>query len=186
MSNTKELMELWQKACEGDQKAYAELHKNLYPGLFTYSVKILKDTELADDLLQDLFIKFWQNRIKIGSIAYVKAYFYRSARSIIINYLRSHKILETRKSKMPVPEMEFSQEEVILFTESDAKLKEQLANALNKLPARQREMIYMRFYENMDYMQITDICGIKYQSIVNHIHRGVQTLRKEMSEDLFA
>lgn len=181
MSNVNELMVLWDSARDGGEKAFALLHKALYPGLFVYSVKMIKDEDLADDLLQDLFVKFWQNRVRIGSILNVKAYFYRSARSIILNYIKSTQLKNAKLDAMPEPELEFSKEELILSQEFDTELKGLMANALNKLPAKQREVVYMRFYEDMEYTQIAEITGIRYQSVINHVYRAIQILRDQYS-----
>lgn len=178
MSNVNELMVLWDSARDGDEKAFALLHKALYPGLFVYSVKIIKDEDLADDLLQDLFVKFWQNKARIGSIMNVKAYFYRSARSIILNHIKSAQLKSAKLDAMPEPEMEFSREDLILSQEYDNELKSLMANALNELPAKQREVVYMRFYEDLEYTQIAEITGIKYQSVINHVYRAIQLLRE--------
>jgi len=177
MYNVTQLIQLWDNTRGGDQKSYALLHQSLYPGLFIYAVKIIKDEDLADDLLQDLFINFWQKRQHIGSIKNVKSYFYRATRSIVLNYIKSTQALATKLDAMPEPEFEFTKEDLILSREFDEKLKGLMTVALNKLPSKQREVIYMRFYENMDYNEIAEITGTRYQSVVNNVYRGIQVLR---------
>jgi len=177
MGNVNELIVLWEHTRNGEEKAFALLHKSLYPGLFIYAMKMVKDDDLADDLLQDLFIKFWQNRLRIGSLTNVKSYFYRSTRSMVLNHIKSTQLKEAKLEAMPEPDLEFSKEELMLSQEFNAELKDLMVVALNKLPAKQREVIHMRFYENMEYNQIAEITGIRYQSVVNHVYRAVQLLR---------
>jgi RNA polymerase sigma factor (sigma-70 family) len=179
MNNANELTGLWDTARNGGEKAFASLHKALYPGLFIYAVKMIKDEDLADDLLQDLFIKFWQNKLRIGSISNVKAYFYRSARSIVLNHIKSSNLKDSKLDAMPEPDLEFSKEELILSQEFDIELKGLMAEALNKLPVKQREVVYMRFYEDLEYTQIAEITGIRYQSVINHVYRAIQLLRDQ-------
>jgi len=184
MNNFDELRVLWDNSRNDDENAFALLHQNLYPSLFSYVVRMIRDEDLAEDLLQDLFIKFWQGRVGIGTISNVKAYFFRSIRSMVLNYIRSKQLKESKLDTMPAPELDFSKEELIMSDEFDADLKELMQATLNKLPAKQREIIHMRFYQDLDYTQITKITGIKYQSVVNHVYRAVQTLREtcEFSE----
>lgn len=177
MYTTTQFINLWDNTRNGDQKSYALLHQSLYPGLFIYAVKMTKDEDLADDLLQDLFINFWQKRHHIGVITNVRSYFYRATRSMVLNHIKSSQVKATKLDAMPEPELEFSKEELILTQEFNAELKGLLSVALNKLPAKQREVIYMRFYENMEYNEIAEITGIRYQSVINNVYRGIQVLR---------
>jgi len=172
---------LWERTRTGDHSAFAQIHKKLYPGLFGYAIKMVKDEKLVDDLLQDLFIKFWQNSARIGAIQNVKAYFYRSTRSIVLNHIKSTTLKATKLLGLPEPDLEFSKEDIIVASEYHSELCRKLNCAVNGLPKKQRETVYLRFYENMEYLQIAEITGIKYQSVVNHIYRAVQSL-KEVAE----
>ena len=79
---------------------------------------------------------------------------------------------------MPEPEMEFSTEEFIISSEQDSRLHGVMVSALNELPPKQREIIHMRFYQDLEYPQIAEITGIKYQSVINHVYRAIQVLRQ--------
>lgn len=181
MSKPDQLIALWDDTRKGNENAFALLHGELYPGLFSYIRKITRDDDAADDLLQDLFLKFWETSARIGAIRNVKSYFYRAARCTVLNQLKSAQLKMARMEAMPVPDLEFSKEELILSGEVTAALSGKLASAVNRLPEKQREVMYMRFYENMEYTQIAEITGIRYQSVVNHIYRAVQLMRDTLN-----
>ncbi len=174
-----QLSELWKHVCAGEQEAYALLHYELYPGLFAYTRSILKDEDMTNDLVQDLFVKLWVKKGSIGHIENVKAYFYRAARSLSINLLRSLKTQQSRLGNFSSDEIQFSMEDLIIAEEQNVSLKKAVHEALNKLPSKQREIIHLSFFESLNYNQIADITGIKYQSVVNHVYRAVQLLRAE-------
>ena len=169
-------------ATQGDHQAYASLHKNLYPGLYSYLFQIVKDEDIVDDLLQELFVKLWHKRNKLGAIKNVKAYFFTASRSMAINYFRQVKSQAARLEKFTQPEMDFSAEDILVSAEDSTELKTNMANALNSLPARQREIIYLKFYEEMEYQKIAEVTGIQYQSVINHVFRALQTLRSEFKQ----
>jgi len=175
---TEKLIALWEGTLGGSERNYAELHANLYPKLFVFASRMLADEEVVNDLLQDLFVKFWENKQKIGTIKYVEAYFYRSARSIVLNHIRMTKHREAKLTLMPEPESVFSAEDIIVAHESDSLIKQQMVVALNSLPVKQREILIMRFYDELSYPQIAEILKIRYQSVINHVYRAVQTLRQ--------
>ena len=168
-------------ASEGNHQAYAQLHKGLYPCLFQYLLGMIKDEEIVDDLLQDLFVKLWQKRTTIGAVNNVKAYFFTAARSMAMNHFRLIKSRNLKLENFEQPEIDFSAEEIIVVAENNSQLKAMMANALNALPARQREVVYLRFYEELEYQKIADVTGIQYQSVVNHVFRALQTLRAEFA-----
>jgi len=174
---TDKLIALWEGTLEGSERDYAALHANLYPKLFVFASRILNDDELVDDLLQDLFIKFWETREKIGKIRYVEAYFYRSTRSIALNHIRLVRHREAKLTLIPQSEPVFSAEDIIVSRESDSLIKQQLVQILNSLPTKQREILIMRFYDDLSYPQIAKILKIRYQSVINHVYRAIQKLR---------
>lgn len=171
---------LWKEACEGNQKSYAELHSYLFTCLFDYARKMVKDEDVAHDLVQELFVKLWLKRSVIGEIQNVKAYVFTSIRCMGINYLKSLKLRESKVLNMEISEFEFSAEEQITIRETDLILQAKMRVAIEKLPGRQREMIYLRYFEELDYKQIVEVTGLKYQSVINHIYRAVQLLRDEL------
>ncbi|WP_183580897.1 RNA polymerase sigma factor [Mucilaginibacter sp. X5P1] len=180
--------DLWAMAINGDHQAYGSLHAILFPVLHSYILKMVKDEAVADDILQDLFIKLWQNRVNIGPINHVKSYFFTTARSITFNYFRLKKFRNDRLGKNLESEIPLSPEDILLNAEHDQALKYTMVKALNVLPARQKEILHLKYYEEMDYRKIAQITGIQYQSVINHVFRALQLLRlsfKLSEEDIF-
>lgn len=173
--------ELWDQVCLGNQQAYASLHRQLYTCLYHYANRILNDQDDANDVIQELFVKLWDKRTTIGKIQHVKSYFYRALRSTAINHLRGLKTQESRNQYFSLVDLELSTEEHMIAEEYVSEQKCILKRALDKLPVKQREIIYLRFYEDLNYNQIVEITGIKYQSVVNHIHRAITQLRTELN-----
>lgn len=182
MKNSIHLSELWEAVRLDDEVAYSTLHYQLYPKLYRYALRILKDSNSTDDLLQEVFIKLWNKRKQLDRIENVQAYFYQTTRFVVINHLRS---IQTERNKMDQLiniDIDFSAECAIIEEEKKNALKRALTHALNDLPVRQKEILYFRYYEGLDYDQIVDITGLRYQSVVNHIYRATQSLRKRFDE----
>lgn len=175
--------ELWNQVCQGNQQAYASLHSQLYPCLYPYAKRILNDQDDANDVIQELFVKLWDKRTTIGEIKHVKSYFYSALRSTAINHLRGVKMMEARNQYFSLVDLELSTEDHIIAAEDLSEQQQGMRLALQRLPVKQREIIYLRFYENLDYNQIVEITGIKYQSVVNHIHRAVTQLRTVLNSE---
>ncbi|MBD1362696.1 RNA polymerase sigma factor [Mucilaginibacter sp. ZT4R22] len=182
MSNNNQLSIWWDESRLGNVKSFGQIHHALYPSLYRYIFKIIKDDDICQDLLQDLFVKLWEKKEAIGAISFVKVYFFRTARSLTINHLKC-----IRNQNVPFEEgMEadfvFSQEEIVVKDESHSELSKMLTIALNTLPKRQREMIFLKYFDGWDYDEIAAVTGINYQSVVNHVHRGIVHLRNRTAD----
>ncbi|HSC37304.1 MAG TPA: sigma-70 family RNA polymerase sigma factor [Chitinophagaceae bacterium] len=176
-ANTERLSAWWQLACEGDTQAFEKIHRELFAALYYYALKLLEDNELADDAVQDLFIKIWVKRAEIGELQKVKAYFFTALRRQVLNQLRNLRLRQLNISRLLQPEIEFSPEEIVVHQEEADSLHARLLQLLNELPPRQREAIYLHYFENMDYQQVAAIMGVNYQSVLNLVQKAMQKLR---------
>jgi RNA polymerase sigma factor (sigma-70 family) len=184
--NLKELAKLWDEVCNGDQKAFSTLHKTLYSRMYSKVIVIIKDEELANDILQDTFVKLWLRRNYIGKIDNVPHYFFMAARSICITYIRDFKKAERRMLEIGSnidKDYQASIEEVYLERELSFGQKKVIEDALSCLPRRQSEIIQLRFYESLNLREIGLQTGMKYQSVVNNMYRAVQALRDSYPDE---
>lgn len=179
---------LWDKICLEDKHAFTTMHKQLSPELVAFAKKWVEDEEVAKDIIQDLFLKLWQKKTAIGRIENVKGYLYKAVRSMSFNYLRSIKQKHKFFNSYTLSENIYSIEDYLINEENSLKLRMTMKGALNRLPVRQREMIHLNFYENLNYNEIVIQTGIQYQSVVNHVHRAVKVLRSHLKskENVFA
>jgi RNA polymerase sigma factor (sigma-70 family) len=75
------------------------------------------------------------------------------------------------------PDLEFSQEEVLVRKEEDQQVVQKVLELLNNLPTRQKEVVYLFFFENMSISQISEVLEINYQSVMNLKQRALLKMR---------
>jgi RNA polymerase sigma factor (sigma-70 family) len=175
--HTDQLFDWWLQALEGDTHAFQSIHGELFRGLYDYALKLLQDGELANDAVQELFVKIWVKRTVIGPLKKVKPYFFTALRRQVLNQLRNLQLRELRIGALPRPDIDFSPEEIVVRNEEYLSLQAKIAALLNELPKRQKEVIYLHYFEEMDYTQIAEIMGIHYQSVLNLTQKALQKLR---------
>ncbi|WP_448700590.1 RNA polymerase sigma factor [Mucilaginibacter sp. AW1-3] len=183
MNKSDLLSDLWNDTLKGDVSAFESIHRELYPLLLHYLSKIIQDDDVCQDILQDLFIKMWERKEKFGQIKNVKVYFFKAARSMALNYIKTNKQHDPLNDDHQYIDIVFCQEEILVDAERNKEAAFVLSSALNTLPERQREMIFLKYFDGWNYDQIADVTGIKYQSVVNHVHRAVTQLRTVLSSD---
>ncbi|MGN6178721.1 MAG: RNA polymerase sigma factor [Mucilaginibacter sp.] len=182
MNNCDELSKWWEETLNGDVQSFSRIHNTLYSALYYYLFKIVKDEDAAQDILQDLFVKLWERRERLGPIKNVKYYFFKSARSLAITFLRANKTEPIDLNGGHQIDIVFSAEDILVDQEASMEMKRMLSQALNMLPNRQKEMIFLRYYDDWSYDQIAQLTGLRYQSVVNHVHRGINQLRLKLTE----
>jgi RNA polymerase sigma factor (sigma-70 family) len=131
-----------------------------------------------------LFVTIWERRDDLEHIHSPNVYLYVSLRRKII------KEMEEQRNTCDMIEVDetayitFGREEIIIRDEVKFQQKEELKKALNKLSKRQKEVIYLHYYNGLSYGEIEDILSINRQSVRNHIYRAMETLRSQLDMEI--
>ena len=150
-----------------------------YRSLFSYATKFTRDSEFVKDCLQELFLEFWKNRATLGSTDFVKSYLFKSVRNKVCRELhknRWHHHAE-QLSENYYFDVEFSIEHHLIREQTLRETANKFSELLNKLPKRQKEIIYLRFYQNLEVSEIVEVMEISAQSVYNLIHKALANLR---------
>ncbi len=173
---------VWKSLKEGDLNAFSILFKTYYPILYNYGLKIAKDIPLTEDSLQDFFLYVYEHRENLSDLDTIAPYLFSSYRRALI------KKLKKKSNTIPVDEfdnsivdIEFTPEEILTQQESDTFKNQNISKLLNKLPKRQKEAIYLKYYSGLKTKDIATVMNVNYQSVVNTIHKAIKNLREEVA-----
>jgi len=171
--------QLWQQLQSGEQSAYAAIYKGHADYLLRYSYRITSDELAIEDAIHDLFVEIWKNRETIGSTDNIRAYLTVALRRKIVRTLQKKQ--KTESDKVP-EEIHFNAElaidEIIIATERSEEWSLKLEKAMSLLSDRQREVLYMKYYSQMNNEEISEALGINNQSVRNLVHRSLEQLKK--------
>ncbi len=174
--------DLWEELKAGDRRAFEVLFRRYHKDLFRYAVKFCRDKEMAEDHIQNLFLKIWLRKDNLGDVVAVKTYLWTSLRRELITEMNQEgKKISHEESGSPVTGFALSAEEFIIRNEHASFRKRQLSQAVNALSSKQKEVLYLRFYEGMSYQEIEDIMDINYQVARNYLYQSLQRLRKNVN-----
>ncbi|GAB2790780.1 sigma-70 family RNA polymerase sigma factor [Rhabdobacter roseus] len=181
MSTTTEVTELWLAFKKGDKEAFNRLASLFYQTLYSYGTKLTPDRGLVEDCIQDLFFELWQRRTFLGATEHVKFYLLKALRRKIYHEKKTQdkwnaQAVEAQDEQAFVGE--FSVEKNIIDLETSELHLKKLHHVLAKLSKRQREIIYLKFYQEMDYEQIANVMSINYQSVRNLLHTALRELKE--------
>jgi RNA polymerase sigma-70 factor (family 1) len=158
--------------------AFDVLYKKYSKKVYKFGYSILKSKEDSENLIQDVFLNLWENRIKVEKDSSIKSYLftitYNSAISIIRKKSRESQFVEYLKSLQDTTEEPVSAE--LEYNELSHKLDEIIA----VLPPRQKEVFQLHRIEGLSYNQIAERLGISVNTIENHMARALKTMRKKL------
>lgn len=167
---------LWDLFRQGNQGAYTELVRRYAKPLFNYGYRFHQNEALIEDCIQSLFHDLWERRERIGATPAVKGYLFKAMRHRVFreqsNWIR-HQELEDSYDFL----VDFSIESKLIEDTDIANLNWRVAKVLNELPARHREVLYLRFFEDMDFAQIEQVMSINRQSVHNLLQRAYKSFK---------
>ncbi len=173
--------DLWAAFQRGEETAFTRLFHIYYNDLFNYALKIAGDEAFVQDAIQELFITLWRTRERLGPVKFLKPYLMKSLRRSVIRGMTKRRNRRLQLLGKPTPDIVFSPEEVTIRDETSGARKDFLLGQLNNLSRRQREVIYLRYYDDLSYDEIAQVMGLHYQSVMNHLHKALKALRSNQS-----
>jgi RNA polymerase sigma-70 factor (ECF subfamily) len=158
----------------GSDRAFAAVYQEFSPGVFAYSLKILADRQLAEDVVQETFLKVRQHVRSIRSDESFKSWMFRIARNEALMQLRK------RRSNGQVEDESVWNEETPHQQFVALERSEIVNHLLYGMKHEYREVLVLLVYENMTYAEIASVTGTTESSVKSRIFRA----RKEMIEKL--
>jgi RNA polymerase sigma-70 factor (ECF subfamily) len=180
MTDKKEL-----KANLTDEKeaAFELLFNKHFRELHAYAYTLVKDWDVAEEVVQGLFLKLWEKDewadIKIS----VKSYLYKSVYHTSLNYLRRQKV-HLKYQNQTEHTMKHHTDEQADGKFKLSELEQSLQKALNKLPEKCRAIFHLSRFEELKYQQIADQLQISIKTVETHMGKALRILRVEMKEYL--
>ena len=166
--------ELIKEFQNGSEEAFNELVKRHLPDTYGFFIKFTSDPIEAEDLAQDVFIKMYKALKKFKFQSKFKTYLYRANINMSNTYFKRNKwrnLLHLDQAPEPVY-MDTSNE--------DEWKRNELWNAVSKLPPRQRMVVTMRISDEMPYKDIAKVMGISENSAKVNYHHAVKALKDQL------
>lgn len=168
---------LWNHFRGGDEVAFTMISKQFYKTLVHYGGKFTSNNQIIEDAIQDLLIKLWLRRASLTEVESVKFYLLRAFRNQLFKTLETFKAIPL-DGDFDDLNFEDSFETSFIAEESLQNIQHKVSSSLKLLPERQREILYLRFYQDLRVEEIAQLLQIKPQSVSNTIQRALNTLRE--------
>lgn len=175
--------QLWNLFKYGDEEAFAAVFRKYYSGLYNYGCRITTDTNMVEDCIQELFLDIWRTQGK-ADILSLRAYIFRAFKFKLMKQLAKSSKTTSLPEAHQEQAFELSHDILMISKEQDADKARLLINAVNNLSPRQKEIIYLKFYLNLSYEEVSDVMEINYQAARNLIYKAIKELKNTVSPGL--
>jgi RNA polymerase sigma-70 factor (family 1) len=167
---------------EGSEKVFEKVFKDHFKSLHAYAYTFLRDDELAEEVVQNVFCRIWEKREQLKTDGSLKAYLYRAVHNESLNYLKHQKV----KANFEVyytgqmEQQEGQSAEKVMTTELERHIRE----AINELPQQCRTIFQLSRFEQLKYQQIADQMGLSVKTIENQMGKALKLMRLKLAEFL--
>lgn len=174
---------LWDAFRKGDDAAFDCIYQKFAEDLYRYAMHLCGSTEMAEDCIHDLFVRIFSRRNNLGETTSIKFYLLRSLRRELAQ--ASHKKTTAMKNDRAIANQYnflFTQtvETDIIQKENTVSLSKTMLKAVNELPKKQREIVYLIFYTGLSYEEVAATLELTIRTVYNQVYNAMQRL-KEMA-----
>jgi len=180
--------EIISKLCDGDREVFISLFQSNYKSLVLYAKKFVLDTEIARDLVQDVFVYLWDKRKQLNIDRSLDSYLFRAVHNICINHLKreskkanylKHFLLNFNGTAMASSISDDSHE---IAVHND--LLANIESIIESLPEQCRNIFRLSRFKGLKNKEIAELYSISTRTVETQIYRAVKVMREKLSPQI--
>jgi RNA polymerase sigma-70 factor (ECF subfamily) len=164
----------------GDIRQFETLFRSSYVSLVKYAGTLIKDQDTAEEIVQDLFVRLWQDREKLNIESSLNGYLFRSVHNRCLHYFEHKKVVEKHANEMAF-ESELNTvdpSDILHYKELQAKI----AAILEKLPERCGKIFCMNRFEGLKYTEIAEKLSVSVKTVEANMGKALKEFRKALAD----
>lgn len=167
-----------------NERSFQMLYNDYYKALVVCAIQIVTDKSVSEDIVQEMFSRLYERKLKFESVSSLRSYLYNSVRNLCLDWLRHRKVEESYLKTMMAKAREYpvsEDGEDGLFSE---EIYRRLEDFFNDLPPRQHEIMLLAI-EGKKNSEIAEILGVKVGTIKTQKQRALNTLRENFNPEIY-
>ena len=165
---------------EGDEEAFSKVYYHYFPVLYPYVLKLVKVPAMAEDVIQDVFLKIWETRGRLGAVQYFPAYLFSVTRNHTLNILQSVARADHAMSTL----VRHFQEQRVDDEALSKDYRNFIEGVLGTLSPRSREVFRKCREQIMTYDEVAAEMGISRNAVKKHMVTAIRVLKESAQRDL--
>lgn len=169
---------------DDDREAFEKLFRKYYSSLQRFLWGYVTNQQVAEDLVQEVFVRIWENRYALNPDKKIKTYLYKIGRNLAIDHTRHRKIVRDWEEEKKALHSLSPVDQAINEKLHNKLMLREIKQAIEGLPKRRRLVFMLSRYEGMTYKEIAEELDISVNTVDTQICRALQTLRDKFSSFL--
>jgi RNA polymerase sigma-70 factor (ECF subfamily) len=172
--------EIIRRIRNGDKGQFESLFRSSYVSLVRYAKTLIKDHDTAEEIVQDLFFRLWQDKEKINIESSLNGYLFRSVHNRCLHHIEHNRVVDRHAEEMSYSQTE-SQEspsDILSYKE----LQDKIARILERLPEKCGKIFTMSRFEGLKYTEIAEKLSVSVKTVEANMGRALKEFRKELAQ----
>jgi RNA polymerase sigma-70 factor, ECF subfamily len=172
--------EIIRRIKEGDIGQFESLFRSSYISLVRYAKTLMKDQDTAEEIVQDLFCRIWQDKGKITIDSSLNGYLFRSVHNKCLHHIEHNRVVMRHAGEMMYNQADSPENpsDILHYKE----LQVRIARILERLPERCGKIFYMSRFEGLKYTEIAEKLSVSIKTVEANMGRALKEFRKELIE----
>jgi len=173
------------KLKNGDPEAFGFFYDKYVKQIYRFILLKVSNTQIAEDLTQDVFLKTWQHLVDQKSLSYFRAFIYRIARNIVIDYYR-----QSNRQTLPIDEitenLSANIQDDLMGQNKDLDISLDVAEVrkfLKKLKLEYQEILILKYIEDLSFEEIAEVLQKDKNNVRVLLHRALNKLKQIISQE---
>ncbi len=165
-----------QIVADGNVSAFSDLYNFFFRKLILESDRYVKDLSVAEEIVQEVFLKIWEKADDLSAINSIKSYLYRAVINASINYLKRQKNVDNHHQNIAAD----LTQSYIQEADEEHELVLRLYEEIDKLPTKCKEVFKLARFDGLKYKDIALQLGISERTVENHVANALKILKDKM------
>ena len=179
---TSEGTDVWTLFLDGSQKAFEQMYHKHVDHLYDYGMRMCRDTSVVEDCLQDMFSHLWEKRERLAEVTSVRTYLLVALRRRIIRSLTTK---QKQVSHLPDEITHTRDFDPYVSNDLSEDTIDQIRSVFNTLSDKQKEVIYLRFYNQLTYAEIAEVLNITTKAVYKLMARAIRAMRVQVKASVY-
>ncbi len=172
---------LFKEIKKGNNEAFERLFKKYYASITNFTASLVRDSTVAEEIAQEIFIYIWEKRAKIELHTGIKSYLFSSAKNKSINYLKLE--LPKHQATTDIENIRNLQTPIIASNDTEL-LKKKIQHAIDSLPDKCKNIFVLSRYGGLTYKEIAEDLDISVKTVENQMSIALKKLKELLKDDL--
>ena len=172
--------EIVRRIRQGDVGQFESLFRSSYVSLVRYAKTLIKDHDDAEEIVQDLFVRIWQDKEKLNIESSLNGYLFRSVHNKCMHFIEHSKVVDRHAEEMLYRQTEIQESPADILHYKE--LQSRIARILERLPERCGQIFYLSRFEGLKYTEIAEKLSVSVKTVESNMGKALKEFRKELAE----